>query len=195
MNRFRIPLLLTILTASLLAFAACSGDDDPVQPKPEPDYFPFSRAYTWTYRTNVYANMGMPEATVQMNIDTISTKNGVFNWMWLRIPGHFDWEPMIALLDSANVIYSIGDNPPEETFPLFKHKYAASEVTSETITVQGKAYNTLRYDFNFQGIGTVSWWFADGIGLVKEYSEDGLTIFAADMIEGTALTELTAYSK
>ncbi len=195
MMRFRFPAVLAVATAALLIFAACSKDDGPLQPQPEPDYFPFNRSFVWTYKTNVLAGFGIPETTMDMKIDTLTTGNGVFHWVWLRIPGMPDWANSFAVLDSANVIYAIGDHPPETPYPLFKHKYTASEVMNETITVQGKTYKTLRYDMTVDPDGTVSWWFADGIGLVKEYSEDGITIFASDIIDGVALTELVSYTK
>ncbi len=194
MIRFRVFIVLTFVATALFALGACS-DDDPVQPKTDPDYFPFSRAFTWTYQTNAYTEMGVPEVTVKMKIDTLSSTNGIFHWLCMSFPGQPDWDPWFAMLDSANVIYSIGDHPREELVPLFKHNYAASEVVSETITVQGKSYKTVKYDYTLEGIGTVSWWFADGIGLVKEYSEDGVSLFADDLMNGTVLTELVSYTK
>jgi hypothetical protein len=64
-----------------------------------------------------------------------------------------------------------------------------------SVTVRGTRYETVRHDLKQEGLGTVYRWFADGIGLVKEYSEDGGTIFAADVISGVALTEPVSHTK
>jgi hypothetical protein len=190
------PFLLAAAAIVLcVMLGACSEDESPAQPKADPDYFPFSRTMTWTYKTNVLAEFGYPETSLDMKIDTLTTQNGLHYWIWVRIPALPDWAPLFAVLDSGNVVYTIGDHPPEEAFPLFRHKYLAGEAVSETISVQGKTYNTLRYELTVDPGGKVTWWFADGIGLVKEYSEDGISIFSGDMISGVALTELVSYKK
>jgi hypothetical protein len=195
MKRTTSFLLASAAIVLCVMLCACSKDEGPAQPVADPDYFPFSRSLTWTYKTNVLAEFGYPETSLDVKIDTLTTQNGVHHWIWVRIPAFPDWAPLFAVLDSGNVVYSIGDHPPEEAFPLFRHRYQAGEAVSETITVQGVTYSTLRYELTIEPEGKVTWWFADGIGLVKEYSEDGITIFTADVINGIALTELVSVRK
>ena len=195
MRRFVHAFMLALPILAALSFAACD-DDDPVKPQPEPDYFPFVRNAVWTYKTNVFTNEIGPDVTLQVKIDTSTTSNGVFDFLKVRLPDFSqDWERVLGLLDSAGTVWGLGDHPRETVYPLFKHKYAESEITRETITVQGKSYQTLKYRLDLPGAGTVYWWFADGVGLVREHSLDGITLFSDNMDDEEVLTELVSYVK
>jgi hypothetical protein len=194
-RRFVHPILLALPILAALSLAACS-DDDPVQPQRDPDYFPFVRNAVWTYRTNVFTDLVGPDAILQVKIDTVATPYGVHDYLKLRLPDFSDqWANALAMLDSAGVIYGIGEIPYEDHFPLFKHRYAESEITRETITVQGKNYQTVKFTLEIENAGSVSWWFADGVGLVREHSLDGLTLFSDNVDDQEVLTELVSYVK
>lgn len=190
-----VPFLFLILTAG---FCSCSDDATSTTPPTGADYFPFSRAYTWTYSSNVLNDSsGMPLRTIRMRIDTATSRNGLFWWMLVQTDTQSDWWHVMGLLDSAGVIYGLGDHPREGLLPLFRHVYTASEATSEQIQVQGTTYQTKRVTIQVNPTSSVTWWFADGIGLVKEFSTQGVSLFS-DNHQGEAfecLTELTGYAK
>ena len=195
MRRFVHAFLLALPFVAALSLSACS-DDDPVKPQPQPDYFPYVRNAVWTYRTNVFTDLVGPDAILQVKIDTVATPYGVYDYMKVRLPDFSNqWANALAMRDSAGVIYGIGEIPYEDLYPLFKHKYAESEVTRETITVQGKSYQTVKFTLEIEDAGAVSWWFADGVGLVREHSFDGLTLFSDDVDGEEVLTELVSYAK
>lgn len=195
MRRFVHAFMLALPILAVLSFAACD-DDDPVRPKPDPDYFPYVRNAVWSYKTNVFTNEIGPDVTLQVKIDTVMTPNGVFDFLKVRVPDFSsEWASTFAIMDSAGVVYGIGDHPREPAFQLFKHKYAESEITRETITVQGKSYQTVKFRMDLPGAGTVYWWFADGVGLVREHSLDGISLFSDNMEGEEVLTELVSYVK
>lgn len=193
MRTFRLPFRLLMLALPMVLLMACSDDDNsPVTPKPNPDFFPMSRSNVWTYQTNAYAEFGYPSVTLEMKFDTLTTEEGKYTWQFMRVPNMFDWTSLYAVIDSGNVVYGVSDDGP---FPLFRHVYVAGEATDEDITVQGKTYKTKRYEFAMQGVGVATWWFADGVGLVREYSPDGLSLFADDQVADTVVTELVNLRK
>ena len=132
-----------------------------------------------------------------MRIDTATTNNGLYWWLFVRPEANPSWSHIVALLDSAGVIYSLGDHPREGLFPMFRHDYTAGEATPGRIVVQGTTYQTKRVTVQLDATSSVTWWFADGIGLVKEYSAQGVSIFSDDHHGQTfeCVTELTNFEK
>lgn len=189
---------------AVMLFQQCGGDD-PVTPNTTVDYFPMNRNLVWTYTTNIMAPRGVPELTFEMKADTATHYNGPFNlgchwWYFSRVPSQSpEWQHFWVLKDSANTIYTWGDYPSPTSPPFtfgWKHVYEQSEGTHEIITVQGKRYNTVRIDYE-DGDVSISWWFADGIGLVKEHSDKGASIFTDDYAGDDVVmnTELVSYTK
>ncbi|MCB2206299.1 hypothetical protein KQI65_16265 [bacterium] len=195
MKRLFIFLCLPALI-SIAAITSGCDDDDPVTPDPtEKDYFPFNRGAVWTYHTNVYKGTVGPDATVEVKIDTSWSSDQLFDFLMIRMPPQYpDWGRIIGLLDSAGVIYSLGDHPREGEFPLFKHVYDENEITHETITVLGTTYETVKYELSVDGGRKVTWWFADDIGLVREHSMTGISLFSDDN-DDEVLTELISYAQ
>ena len=199
-------LIITVLLSCGL-LPGC-GDDNPTDAPGTGDYFPFSRNYVWTFRTNIFAGRGVPDTTFEMKIDTATHYNGpksVFCWWYfIRVPAVSpQWAHFFTLLDSANTIYTWGDYPSTNTPPTppgslgWKHRYASSEGTRETITIQGKTYDAIRVDAVGEQNVKISWWFADGIGLIREYSDRGGSIFTDDYYGDPVemKTELVSYTK
>ncbi len=195
MKRFPTLALLPLVIFSFAVVTACS-EDDPVTPqKPEPNYFPYVRNAVWTYKTNVFKNDIAEIVTLQVKIDTMLTEYGIYDFLKVGLPEYSTaWAPAIAVKDSAGAVYGLGDSPSDTPYLLFKHKYAESEITRETITVQGKSYQTVKYRFDIPAVGSVYWWFADGVGLVREHSMDGISLFN-DNNDDEVLTELVSYVK
>ena len=198
--------LFCCIVGSLSILPGCS-DDSSSAPPSTVDYFPFSRNYVWTFRTNLFASKGIADTTFQLKIDTATYRNGpasgLFSWYFARLSAASpQWSHFLVLLDSANTIYTWGDFPSfSPSYPPFsmgwKHQYAASEGTRETITVQGTTYSTVRVDYTGEQDVTISWWFADGIGLIREYSAKGGSIFEDDNWgdDVAVNTELVSYTK
>ncbi|MFA5835042.1 MAG: hypothetical protein WDA22_16310 [Bacteroidota bacterium] len=164
----------------LLLFISCN-DDSTTQGNGNPsdytnDYFPFSRSYVWTYSSNALSDSGKSISTFDTRIDTTSFTRGVFYALLGRLSGTTQWGWIFAMKDSGGIVYSLGDNPPETPYPLFKHQYSASEGVRDTLVVLGSKMETVRIDIN-TGNGTISLWLAKGIGLVKESSDKGHSIF------------------
>ncbi|MBL0177076.1 MAG: hypothetical protein IPP94_17790 [Ignavibacteria bacterium] len=199
--------LFCCIVGSLSILPGCSEDSSSAPPATV-DYFPFSRNYVWNFRTNIFATKGVADTTFQLKIDTATHRNGpvsgLYWWYFARLSAPSQrWDHFLVLLDSANTIYSWGDfpstsNPPTPPFSFgWKHQYGASEGTRETITVQGKSYSAVRVDFTGEQDVHISWWFADGIGLIREYSAKGGSIFTDDNWGDDVVmsTELVSYSK
>ncbi|MBN1446719.1 MAG: hypothetical protein JXA28_02210 [Bacteroidetes bacterium] len=195
-----MPLRLKLFAFSVLLLplfmSSCSDDEDnPVPPSNTVDYFPFAKGYVWTYETNVFKDWIGPSVMMDLKIDTATNSRGHFTWMLLRIPDKSpDWTATIGVFDSAGTIYSIGDHPIEGYYPLFKHEYEENEIERETITVKGRTYETVKIAVQVESIGSVTWWFADGVGLVREHSMQGLSLFSDDN-DDEVLTELVSYTR
>jgi hypothetical protein len=191
--------ILLALSTFLFLIPGCSKDE-PTGPKEAPlisgDYFPTDQSNTWRYSSNALSKDGKSLVTFYMSIGTYSFRRGDFKAILGRIADSTSYASVLGIKDSAGVIYSLGDNPPEGLFPLFKHQYAENEVTRETITVNGITYQTLRRAMS-QGKDTLTLWFADSIGLVKEFSRQGISLFNDDFTgqNVTITTELIYHGK
>ena len=157
------------------------------------DYFPFTKSYTWTYTTNALSDSGKLTNSFDMRIDTTSFNNGVFYALLGRLSGNTEWGSIFAIKDSGGIVYSIGDNPPEQPFPLFKHQYSNSEGERDSIVVLGTKMETVKVDINI-GNGTLSLWVAKGIGFVKESSSTGISLFTDDNASTNVLIQTTLQS-
>lgn len=194
-----IAKILLALSTVLFLINGCSKDE-PTSPKEDPliagDYFPTDNSATWRYSSNALSKDGRSFVEFDMKIGTHTFRRGDFKALLGRLADSTSWEAILSIKDSAGVIYSLGDNPPEGLFPLFKHQYSEIEVTRESITVNGAAYQTLRRSIS-QGQDTLTLWFADGIGLVKEFSRQGISLFNDDFAGSNIATktELINYSK
>jgi hypothetical protein len=180
--RFRL-LIFILVAAAVISGCSKDSDNNPVTPPDTPagDYFPMKIGYVWSFTTNIFANRGFPEETLELRLDTLTTAAGKQWWMLARFPDlGTDWAPLTALLDSNNTVYSLGDQGNATPLPLFNHAYLPSEGSREQITVQGQPYQTIRIDYTDANSVTVSWWLADGIGLVKEHSSQGASLFLDD---------------
>ncbi len=153
------------------------------------DYFPVSNSRIWTYSSNAMTDSGKSYITFEMTMDTSSYNKGVFLSLLGRFPGETKWNHMFAIKDSGGIVYSIGDNPPETPFPLFKHQYLSTEVVQETIIVNGTSYATVKVIFNVGNGRTSSWWFAKDIGLIKESSTQGVSIISDNNTSKNILIE------
>ncbi|HEX2867061.1 MAG TPA: hypothetical protein VHO03_08460 [Ignavibacteriales bacterium] len=191
-SAFRI---LFVLSAVLFFFSGCSKDE-PTKPKEDPliagDYFPTNNGSIWRYQSNAMSQDGTSLVLFDMKVGSYSFRRGSFKALLGKLADSTQWSAFFGIKDSAGVIYSLGDNPPEGYFPMFKHQYAESEVARETITVSGTTYQTLRRSFS-QDQDTLTLWFADGIGLIKEFSRQGISLFNDDFAgrNVTITTELT----
>ncbi|MGE5350595.1 MAG: hypothetical protein ACM3P0_00830 [Acidobacteriota bacterium] len=172
--------ILLALSTFLFLIPGCSKDEA-TQPKEDPliagDYFPTERDVVWGYSSNAVNDSGKSFMEFEMVIDTFSYRRGVFKAMIGRFGNDPRWGSIVAIKDSAGIIYSLGDNPPGNPYPLFKHQYKESEVTRETITVNGIVYETLRRSIT-DGPDTLTLWFSDKFGLVKEFSRQGMSLFS-----------------
>jgi hypothetical protein len=198
-------LLVVVAGMFVMLFQRCGGDD-PVTPSKIVDYFPMNRNLVWTFTTNIMAPRGVPELIFEMKADTATYYNGPFNlgchwWYFSRVPSQSpEWRHFWVLKDSANTIYTWGDYPSQSSPPItlgWKPVYEESEGTREMITIQGNTYRTVRIDVTTDEGVPISWWFADGIGLVKEYSPKGGSIFTDDYFGDDVImnTELVSYTK
>ncbi|MBR9974890.1 MAG: hypothetical protein KFF77_04870 [Bacteroidetes bacterium] len=181
---------------AMLLLVACSEEDSPVNPPKTVDYYPFAKGHVWTYTTNAFTDTFGEVVTIQTKIDTATSDQGLHHWMHISIPDKgVNWLPLFSMLDSAGVVYALGDHPGEQRYPMFKHVYADSVITRETITVHGKTWQTIKVTMDVQGAGTITWWLADGVGVIREHSMDGLSLFTDDMDGEEVLTELVSYTK
>lgn len=193
---FRIVLA---LSSVLFLISGCSKEE-PTQPKEDPliagDYFPTDNTIYWRYSSNALSSDGKSFVEFDMKFGTHTFRRGSFNAMLGKLADSTEWSAIFGIKDSAGIVYSMGDNPPEGLFPLFKHQYSESEVTRETITVNGRTYQTVRRSFS-QGQDTLTFWFADSIGLVKEFSRQGISLFNDDFTGSsvTIITELIQCSR
>lgn len=196
MRRFNRLTLFVLPVAAFLLFTACSEKDSPTNPPRTIDYYPFAQGHVWTYTTNAFTDTFGEVVTIKTKIDTATTDQGLHHWMHISIPDKgVNWMPLFGMLDSVGVVYALGDHPGEERFPLFKHQYADSEITRETITVHGKTWQTIKLSLEVEGEGTITWWLADGVGVIREHSMDGLSLFNDTMDGQEVLTELVSYTK
>ncbi|MFZ4622324.1 MAG: hypothetical protein ACOYNS_17310 [Bacteroidota bacterium] len=176
-NRMLFPAIMIVM------LCACKKDDSPVSTVPgtvdySQDYFPYSNSYVWTYNTNALSDSGKNYSSFQMKLDTHQFRKGQFMSIKLRIDSVSQWGAMYGIKDSAGTVYILGDNPPEIAFPLFKHSFAPGEGVAETITVNGISYPSVRYPVNLGPGDTLFLWLSKGIGLVKEMSNQGQSIFS-----------------
>lgn len=192
--------LLLALSAFIFLITGCSKKDGPTGPKEDAlisgDYFPTDHSIMWRYSSNAISRGGQSFIEFDMNIGSYTYSGGSFKAMLGKLADSTTWGPIMAIKDSAGVIYSLGDNPPESPYPLFKHQYNESEVTRETITVNGKAYETLKKVLIFDS-DSLSLWFADSIGLVREFSRQGMSLFSDNNMgkQITVKTELIRCEK
>ena len=189
--------LVSFFLISSLFTAGCSKDEvnNPVEEKTIPgEFFPVSNNYQWTYTTNAIT----PGQNIQfdMKIDTFTNSHGSYLTLLGRLENTDSWGIIFAIKDSGNFIYHIGDNPPETPNLLCKHQYNENEVTRETVVIGSNTYQALKYNLLFDN-DTLSLWFADGIGLIREYSNKGYSLFN-DSNAGQNIkikTELVGYEK
>ncbi len=188
------PFFLFTLTIFVLLFAGCT--DKSVDPAVSEDYFPVNHDFVYTYKSNVFNDSQDSMSTFQMKIDYYNFKNGKFLAILIKLENMNDWAPLLGIKDSNNVIYSLGDYPPEGLFPLFKHKYDDNEVTGDEVNIGGKTYNAKKLTVTRDG-REASWWFVDGIGLVKEESVNGISIFSDNHVDRNFVTktELISFTK
>lgn len=191
--------ILFALSAFFFLITGCSKDE-PTKPQEDPliagDYFPTNNTYIWKYSSNALSQDGKSFVSFDMKFGTYSFRRGNFNAMLGKLADSTEWLAFLSIKDSAGTIYSLGDNPPEGYFPLFKHQYAENEVTRETITINGTTYQALRRSIS-QGQDTLTLWFADSIGLVREFSRQGISLFNDDFTgrNVTITTELVFCEK
>ncbi len=182
--------------SSLLFLLSCKEDSvtGTLPPDFSNDYFPFTRTYTWTYSTNALSDSGKSVSTFEMRIDTMTFENGVFWALLARRSGAEQWGWIAAIKDSGGIVYTLGDHPPETPYPLFKHSYLPAEGVRETISVSGTIYESVRIDHSIENGGTLSFWFAKGVGLIKESSNQGASLFSDDNSGDNIFIETTLTS-
>lgn len=190
-------LCLLYLFFSIISFT-CSKNSS-VQPEElskQTDYFPFSKNYRWLYTSNALSDSGKEVTQFEMKLDTVTYAQGNFWSMLIRLSDSKQWYHIRALKDSGNIVYSLGDFANSDQVPAFKHIYAENETISETLNIAGRQYITVKYKI-ISDTDTLSLWFADGVGLVKEYSRQGLSVFNDDLYYYNipVTTELVSYSK
>ena len=166
-------------------FTTCKEDTTIVDPGNNTidlanDYFPIVPSYQWTYNSNTFSDSGKTYSNFDLKIDTATFRNGVFLALKIRVTGNPQWYGILGLKDSGNVIYVLGDNPPEILNPLFKHTYAANEGTRESVTLSGVTYETVKITFDIEKSKSYSMWLAKGVGLIKDSSNSGVSIFNDD---------------
>ncbi len=179
-NRRICTYLISFLLIISMYTAGCSKDEvnNPVEEKMIPgEYFPVSNNYQWTYTTNAIT-LGQ-NTQFSMKIDTFAFNNGSYLAVLGRLENTDTWGSIFAIKDSGNIIYNIGDNPPETPNFLCKHQYNENEVTRETVVIGSNTFQALKYNLLFNN-DTLSLWFANGIGLIREYSNKGYSLFTDD---------------
>lgn len=186
---------LLALTCIMFIFG-CKKDSttEPVTPPDlANDYFPISRSYVWTYSTNALSDSGRTVKSIEVKIDTFTFSRGNFWAMLGRFTGTTQWGTIFAIKDSGGIVYAIGDSPPETPYPLFKHAYSSTEGTRETISFNGVNYEAVRINLTLNG-RVLSLWFAKGIGLLKEESNQGLSLWTDDNASKNVLIQSTLVS-
>ncbi len=180
----------------LVVFILTSCAEDSVSPKDQEDYFPINSNFIYTFRTNAITNHPDSFQTFDMKIDEYNFPKGKFLALLFRNNSDSNWIPALGIKDSNNTIYSLGDNPSEGLFPMFKHQYDEGEVTDDEVLINGKKYNAKKLDM-FRDNTQLSWWFVDGIGLVKEESPNGVSLFSDDHYKDDYLikSELVAFTQ
>jgi hypothetical protein len=158
------------------------------------DYFPISRSYVWTYSTNALSDSGRTYRTIEIKVDTFTFSRGNFWAMLGRYSGTTQWGAIFAIKDSGGTVYGIGDHPPETPYPLFKHSYTSGEGTRETISVGGVTYDAVRVSITPMNGRVLSLWFAKGVGLIKEESNQGLSLWTDDNSSKNVLIQSTLIS-
>ncbi len=176
----RIIHIRTILVLSLF-FSTCKENSTTVDTgnNTANDYFPIAPAYQWTYNSNTYSDSGKTYNNFDVKIDTATFRNGVFLALKIRLAGNPQWYGIMGLKDSGNIVYSLTDNPPvADPFPLFRHTYSANEGIRESVTVMGVTYDAVRMTIVIRDNKTYSMWFAKGVGLIKDSSNAGISLFS-----------------
>ncbi len=157
------------------------------------DFFPISRSYIWTYSTNALSDSGRTFRTIEVKVDTFTFSRGNFLAMLGRFPGTTQWGAIFAIKDSGGIVYAIGDHPPETPYPLFKHAYSSTEGTREIILFNGVNYEAVKISLSSNG-RVLSLWFAKGVGLLKEESNHGLSLWSDDNASKNVFIQSTLVS-
>ncbi len=168
--------LLGIIIFSIFLFHSCSKENI-TEPENETDFFPISSKIVRTYSSNIFSDDENNFMDFEMKIDSAEFPNGKFLAFMGKFPEDTVWNRMLGLKDSGNVVYLLGDNPPEVEIPIFKHKYDDNEIIKDKIDVLGKQYDAIKIILTPENNIELKLWLVDGIGLVKEESEQGASIF------------------
>ncbi len=176
MNKSKSPLI--VLLTGMLFFLSYCSENKIVQPDNNQDYFPLNSNILWKYSSNAISKDENNFLTFEMKIDSSQFRTGKFLALMGKRSIDTVWGRIFAIKDSGNTVYDIGDNPPETPFPLFKHKYDENEAVTEAITILGKQYNAKKVVISFSDSVKLKLWFVDGMGLVKEESQKGASIFS-----------------
>jgi len=178
------PFIFVTLAAFSLLFVTCKEDSissgsDYVPIDLANDYFPVVPSYQWTFNGNCFSDSGKTYSNFDYKVDTATFRNGVFKAVKVRLPGGSQWYPIFGIKDSGNIIYSLTDNPPvSNPLPAFKHTYDANEGVRETISLSGVSYDAVKIIIDFGSGKTYSMWFAKGMGLIKDSSSSGFSLFS-----------------
>ncbi len=186
----------SFLVLSITLIACREDDPAPLQSNteldPANDYFPIVASYQWTFNSNALSDSGKVYSNFDMKIDTATFRNGVFLALKIRPAGNPLWDGIIGLKDSGNVVYTLTDNPPVSTpLPLFKHTYAATEGTKEPVTISGTKYDAIKITVDLGNAKTYSLWFAKGVGLIKDSSNAGASIFSDNNFNDSIMVKST----
>lgn len=193
--RMRAPVV-TLLMIFLFIMLGCEKDSNPafdpyVAPPLSEDYFPVTTNYLWTYSTNALSDSGKVRDSIDIKIGAYAFPEGTFQTLLGRFVGTTAWGPVLSLLDSGNTVYTLGDHPPETPYPLFKHVYANDEVQPDSVEVLGARLPAVKLTKEFNPGRPTSFWFVKGIGLVKQSSQFGQSIFTDDNSSKNVLIETT----
>ena len=169
--------LLPLVVISVFILLSC---DEAVTPEDVVDYFPTNSNNIIKYSSNAISGSENDFITFEMKIDSFAFSRGTYLALLGKREIDTLWGAIMGLKDSGNVIYGLGDNPPEDLVPMFKHEYKEDEAVTEKITLLGKDYDSKKVVLQLSDSVKLNWWFVNGIGLVKEESSKGASIFNDD---------------
>lgn len=175
---------LAVLFLLSVFFSACSKDPAPAGPDNAGaefinDYFPMSTSYRWAYISNAFSVKGETYSLVEMKIDTAKFHGSIRAALKIRPSGTTEWKAIYGLLDTGNFVYILQDIPPAAMYPLFKHSYDSSNGVKESVTLAGISYEAVKITLPLVDETLYFMWFAKGIGLIKDSSGTGFSMFSS----------------
>lgn len=190
-----------LLATAALAFAARK----PKQTKPAADFFPLRVGDSWTYRNSEEGGYtlrvlreepqtGGPSrfvVEVSSGVKILSTFSKAEGWVWLHFEQYVEHEALVRKYDPPRQYLP---NPlvpgqkwewsgldPTQT----KHNESNRVVGIEEVTVPAGKFRAVKVISNISGTTsmTKTYWYADGVGLVKTTTEGGQIKYGSELTD------------